>query len=237
MSHKPSKSSLRLLVLAAVMALGTIASTSTAEAQSRPGRVAAAKPAANAKVVAAKKAMVKEFSVKPHANLQRKIGNKPLLHISNTKGKAYEKHLDHSVELVFKPIGRTGHSYLRVGRKIYDHAFGARVNDFRSPTSGAYGFVMSATPKQIETLQAGFNQLMSQNPKFSMTGTGHNNTFSCAGFISYVMKNHAPELGVSLTPSAIGIASRLMRGQAEAVTVYGGQSSALADGSFQFQKL
>lgn len=181
--------------------------------------------------------MVKEFGVTPHANIARKIGNKPLLHISSAKGDKYGKHLDKSVEVIFKPMGSTGHSYLRVGRKIYDFAFWARANDFRAPTSTAYGFTMAATPKQIQKLQDGFNELMGRNPNFSMTGTGHNNTFSCAGFISYVLKNHAPELGVSLTPSAIGIASRLMHGQAEAVTIYGANESAIKDGSFQFEKL
>lgn len=229
---KPSNTSLRLLVLAAALVLGSVVSSSTAEAQSRPGRATVAKATKGSK-----KALVKEFSVRPHANLKRKIGDKPLLHISNSKGRKYGEHLDHSVELIFKPMGSTGHSYMRVGRKIYDFAYGARANDFRAPTSGAYGFVMAATPAKIEKIQKGFNQLMATNPDFSMTGTGHNNTFSCAGFISYVLKNHAPELGVSLTPSAIGIASRLMRGQAEAVTIYGGQASELTDGSFQFQKL
>ncbi len=233
---KPSKLSLRLLVLAATLALGTVASSSSAEAQARPGRAVVATKAGKA-TKGSKAALVKKFAVTPHASLQRKINNKPLLHISNAKGVKYGKHLDHSVELIFKPMGSTGHSYMRVGRKIYDFAYGARANDFRAPTGNAYGFLMAATPAKIQKLQEGFNKLMARNPNFSMTGTGHNNTFSCAGFISYVLKNHAPELGVNLTPSAIGIASRLMRGQAEAVTIYGGDASQLKDGSFQFQLL
>jgi hypothetical protein len=233
-SYKPSNSSLRLFVLAVTLVVGSVVSTSAAEAQGRSGRAAAPTRAAKA---GSKKALVKEFSVRPHADIKRKIGDKPLLHISNSKGANYGKHLDHSVELIFKPIGSTGHSYMRVGRKIYDFAYGARANDFRAPTSGAYGFLMASTPKQIQKIQEGFNKLMAKNPDFSMTGTGHNNTFSCAGFISYVLKHHAPELNISITPSAVGIASRLMRGQAEAVTIYGGNESAIKDGSFQFQKL
>lgn len=43
-------------------------------------------------------------------------------------------------------MGSTGHSYMRVGRKIYDFAFSARANDFHAPTGNAYGFSMAATP-------------------------------------------------------------------------------------------
>ncbi len=229
---RPSITSLRFLVLAAALSIGAVASSSTAEAQRRTARTAAPKAAKGSKA-----ALVKKFAVTPHANVKRRIGEKPLLHITNTKSAKYEKHLDHSVELIFKPMGSTGHSYMRVGRKIYDFAFSARVNDFRSPTGNAYGFLMASTPAKIAKLQEGFNKLISQRPNFSMTGTGHNNTFSCAGFISYVLKNHAPELGVSLTPSAVGIANRMMRGQAEAVTVYGGAEAAIKDGSFQFTGL
>lgn len=233
---KPSKLSFRLLVLAATLALGTVVSSGAAEAQARPGRTAVAARGAKA-TPGIKQALVKEFSVRPHANLQRKIGNKPLLHISSANSAKYGKHLDHTVEMIFKPMGTTGHSYMRVGRKIYDFAYMARANDFHAPTANAYGFVMASTPAKIKKMQEGFSKLMAQDPDFSMTGTGHNNTFSCAGFISYVLKNHAPEMNVGLTPSAIGLASRLMRGKAEAVTIYGGQESALKDGSFQFQLL
>ncbi len=233
---KSSKLSFPLLVLAATLALGSVVTSTAAEAQVRPGRAAGAK--AGAKVANdSKQALVKEFSVRPNANLQRKIGNKPLLHISEAKSSKYGKHLDRSVEMIFKPLGSTGHSYMRVGRKIYDFAYLARANDFKAPTGNAYGFVMPATSRQIHKIQQGFNQLMARNPDFSMTGTGHNNTFSCAGFISYVLKKHAPELRVSLTPSAIGMASRLMRGQAEAVTVYGGTTGELASANFDFKLL
>jgi hypothetical protein len=231
---KSLKLSFPLFVLAATLALGTVAST--AEAQTRPGRAAVAQTGAKA-TKGSKQALVKEFSVRPHANLQRKIGNKPLLHISGTNSSKYSKHLDHSVEMIFKPMGTTGHSYLRVGRKIYDFAYIARANEFKAPTGNAYGFVMAATPAKIQKLQQGFNQLMAQNPNFSMTGTGHNNTFSCAGFLSHVLKTHAPELGVGLTPSAIGMASRLMRGNADAVTIYGGNAGELASGNFEFKLL
>lgn len=231
----PSKLSLHLVVLAATLALGSVASSSAAEAQGRPGRAAVATGAKVTK--GTKQALVKEFSVRPHANLQRKIGDKPLLHIPGAKSSSYGKHLDHSVEMIFKPMGRTGHSYMRVGRKIYDFAYYARANDFKAPTSNAYGFVMAATPAKIKQLQKGFNKLMAQDPNFSMTGTGHNNTFSCAGFISHVLKNSAPELGVSLTPSAIGLASRLMRGNADAVTVYGGHAAEVTNASFDFKLL
>jgi hypothetical protein len=233
---KPSQLSLSLLVLATTLALGGVVSSTAAEAQVRPGRAAVAATGAKA-TKGTKQALVKEFSVRPHANVQRKIGNKPLLHISGTNSSAYGKHLDHSVEMIFKPMGTTGHSYLRVGRKIYDFAYIARANEFKAPTGNAYGFVMATTPAKIQKLQQGFNQLMARDPNFSMTGTGHNNTFSCAGFLSYVLKKHAPELGIGLTPSAIGMASRLMRGQADAVTIYGGTASELASGSFEFKLL
>lgn len=232
---KPSKFSLRLLILAGALALGSVTSLGAALAQARPGRAAPA-PQAKAKK-GTKQALVKEFSVRPHANLQRKIGNKPLLHISGAKSNKYAKHLDHSVEMIFKPMGTTGHSYMRVGRKIYDFAYMARANDFRAPTGNAYGFVVTATPTKIKQLQKGFDKLIAQDPDFSMTGTGHNNTFSCAGFISHVLKNNAPELGVGLTPSAIGLASRLMRGKADAVTVYGGQAAEVTNASFDFKLL
>lgn len=107
-----------------------------------------------------------------------------------------------------------------------------------TPFETGYGFVHHTTPKQIEKLQRGFDTLIAGRPKFSEFDSGQNNTFSCASFVSSVLKRHAPELNVNRSMSAVSVAKRLLtKGSHDAVPLYGDAINKVGNANFEFTRL
>ncbi len=231
---------LRFLVLGATLSLGFLATSSgTAEAQ----RVRTTRTTTTAKPAAKKAAVLKSFAAKnPGASILRKIGNKQLLTVPSAKSADYTVKAKNSVEVIFTPhSSQYGHIWVRVGNRIYDlpgpHSHG-RNKEFRTPFETGYGFVHHTTPQQIEKLQRGFDALIAGRPKFSEYGSGQNNTFSCASFVSSVLARHAPELKVNLSMSAVSVAKRLLTsGTHDAVTIYGNAINQVSGANFEFVRL
>lgn len=240
MSKSTLSKNLRLLLLGASLSFGGLATSSnTAEAQRvRPARTATAKPAAVKKA-----AVLKAFKAKnPGSSVLGKIGNKQLLAVTSAKSAEYTAKAKNSVEVIFTPhSSQYGHIWVRVGTRIFDlpgpHSHG-RNNAFRTPYEAGYGFVHHTTPQQIEKLQRGFDALIAGRPKFSEYGGGQNNTFSCASFVTSVLKRHAPELNVNLSMSAVSVAKRLLTsGSHDAVTLYGDAINKVGNANFEFVRL
>jgi len=244
MSSTSFQRTLRIATISGAMVLGLIGIQSSAEAQRvRPTRV---KPAtARTQVKAAKLKGTEAF--KPTtvgAGLKASLRGKPLMVAPKAKTGEYAKAMKNSVEIMFMPHASSyGHLLVRVGERIYDMPgpSGARNQKFsdamRWVNSAGYGFVYARTTDQINKLQEKFEAFANAGHGFSISGSGPT-SFSCAGFVTAVLKDHAPELKVGLSVGAIGAARRLLQsGSHDAVTLYGQAAGEAGKADFSFEKL
>lgn len=244
MSSISLRQSLRLTVMSGALILGLVGVQSTAEAQRvRPARAVAAKPAVRAK--AAKLKGTEAFKpVKIGTGLMSAARGKPVMVAPRDKTAAYAKAMKNSVEIMFMPHASSyGHLLVRVGERIYDMPGpgGARRQDFgRAMTwvnSASYGFVYARTEAQVQKLQEKFEAFANAGHGFSMAGAGPTK-FSCAGFVTAALKEHAPELKIGISVGAIGAARRLLQsGNHDAVTLYGRAVAEAGKADFGFEKL
>jgi len=233
-----SRSPLRLSLLGLLVLLGL---GSQAEAQRVVQK--AAKPGA----VVAKTAKLNTTAFHPASvgtSLKTSLRGKQVMVAPKAKVGEYAKAMQNSVEIMFQPNASSyGHILVRVGGRMYDMPgpSGARRQNFtdamRWVNSHAYGFVYARTPAQIETLQREFEAMANAGHGFSIAGTGPTK-FSCAGFITAALRDHAPDLKVGLSAGAISAARQLLRsGSHDAVTLYGSAAGEAGKADFQFLKL
>jgi hypothetical protein len=243
MSAFPLSAKLRLATLSGVLLFAAFGMSSQADAQQRVARRAVAKPAA----VATKAKLTGTAAFKPAtvgASLQASLRGKTLMVAPKSKTAEYAKAMKHSVEVLFMPNASSyGHLLVRVGNRMYDMPGpgGARKQNFndamRWVNSHAYGFVFARTESQITSLQHEFEAFANAGHGFSMAGGGPTK-FSCAGFVTAALKQHAPELGVGLNVGAISAAHRILSsGSHDAVTLYGSAAGEAGKADFKFLKL
>lgn len=243
MPTKNYKSKFRFETLGAIALLALVGLSSTADAQGRVrGTQTATTPRATV-TARAPKLNTKAFAPKKvSASLTSSLRGKKLMVTPAHKTSEYTKAMQNSVELIYMPnFGSTGHTLIRVGDRLFDHVGPARNQSFKevmaTVRSPAYGFVFSRTTGQVAQLKAEFEAMANAGHGFSYTGSGPT-TFSCAGFITHVLKKHAPELEIGLGIGAIGVAGRVLRsGTHDAVTLYGTAATQAGDASFKFLKL
>ncbi|MCP4448636.1 MAG: hypothetical protein GY811_25360 [Myxococcales bacterium] len=245
MSTNSLRRTLRLVSISAAFLVGLLGLQSTADAQrARPAKVKPAKVAA-AKRGAAKLRGTEAF--KPttvSAGLKASLRGKPLMVAPKAKTGEYARAMKNSVEIMFMPHASSyGHLLVRVGDRMYDMPgpSGARNQNFsdamRWVNSAGYGFVYARTSQQIAKLKQKFETFANAGHGFSMAGSGPTN-FSCAGFVTAALKEHAPELKVGLSVGAIGAARRLLNsGSHDAVTLYGNAAGEAGNADFKFLKL
>ncbi len=250
MSQRPSSSSaarpskLRLAALGGVVfasLLGLGSNSATAQNRVRGARTAA--PARAAVTARAPKLKTKEFAPpKVGTALQASLRGKKVMVAPRHMTGDYAKAMKNSVELIYMPkFGDTGHTLIRVGDRLFDHVGPARNQSFKDVmarvNSPAYGFVFAQTTGQIAKLKQEFERMATAGHGFSYTGSGPT-TFSCAGFITHVLKTHAPELEIGLSIGAISAAGGVLRhGKHDAVTLYGEAVQQAGNADFKFLKL
>jgi len=180
----------------------------------------------------------------PSQRSQRVFRRKPILVAGPAQLERYLQSVkDDSVEIIFMPhtVGGahdTGHVAIRVGdRKLDMTTLGTRNQSF-SQTREGYGFVFEVGPERVAQIQAAYDELIAAEPKFTMTGTGAKNCYSCAGFITKVLDTVADDLGVRTTASAIGTAKMLAHSDNHvAVTLYGDAASQATNEDYVFAKI
>ena len=129
--------------------------------------------------------------------------------VSKAQAGPYAKAMKNSIEVLFEPTASVyGHLLVRVGERLYDFPgpWGTRNQKFstamRYVNSHAYGFVYPRTAKQIQKLQREFEKFANAGHRFSEFGSGPTE-FSCAAFVTSVLKTHAPDLKIGLNVGAI----------------------------------
>ena len=180
----------------------------------------------------------------PSKRSQRVFRRKPILVVGETQIDRYLRSVqDDSIEVIFMPhtIGGsmdTGHVAVRVGdRKLDMTTLGTRNQPFDQTREG-YGFVFEVGAARVAEIQAAYDELILKAPRFTMTGTGRKNCYSCAGFITKVLETVAGDLGVQTTASAIGTAKMLARSDNHAaVTLYGEAAKHAQNEAYVFAKL
>lgn len=70
-----------------------------------------------------------------------------------------------------------------------------------------------------------------------MAGSGPTQ-FSCAAFVTSVLRQHAPELEIGLSVGAVSAAATILRaGKHDAITLYGSAADKAGNADFKFDKL
>tara|TARA_R110002096_G_scaffold433381_2_gene652010 strand:- start:58764 stop:59504 length:741 start_codon:yes stop_codon:yes gene_type:complete len=245
MSTKSLHRTIRSFTIGGALLLGLVGLHQSAEAQRvKPTRVKPAAVRTQAKAAAKLKGTEAFKPTTVGAGLKASLRGKPLMVAPKAKTAEYAKAMKNSVEVMFMPHASSyGHLLVRVGERIYDMPgpSGARNQKFsdamRWVNSAGYGFVYARTTDQIGKLQQEFEAFANAGHKFSMAGGGPT-SFSCAGFVTAVLKDHAPELKVGLSVGAISAARRLLQsGTHDAVTLYGQAAGEAGRADFTFAKL
>ncbi len=232
-------------LLPGIFFLGLFLQQSTAHAQRvrQPARVVA--PAARVVKPAAKLQGTSAFKpAKVSAGLKAALRGKKIMVAPKLRTGKYAKAMKNSVEVIFMPHASSyGHILVRVGDRLYDMPGpgGARNQKFESAmrwvNSAGYGFVYARTSSQITKLQREFESFANAGHGFSISGAGPT-TFSCAGFVTAALKEHAPELKIGLSVGAIGAARRILQaGTHDAITLYGQAAGQAGSADFKFEKL
>ena len=230
---------LRFATLSGALLAALAGNGRDAEAQQR---VLPAKAKATAPVQLTGAARFKPTNIS--APLKSALRGKTLMVTPKSKAGAYAREMKNSVEVMFQPNASSyGHILVRVGERIYDMPGpgGARnqhfVDAMQRVHSPAYGFVYARSSQQIATLQRGFEEFANAGHGFSVAGVGPTK-FSCAGFVTAALRQHAPDLEVGLSAGAISAASHLLRnGKYDAITLYGTAAEQAGHADFKFLKL
>lgn len=237
---------IRALCLGILLGLGTPAAATLAL-----GRTHAESAVASPRKPAAKRAL--SFKARTDAfatgrvspRIQRHSRTRPVLAVPPSKVGAYTTAMQaDTIEVVFSPdASQYGHLEVRIGDRMFDMPgwSGAQENDFASSMrwgSNAYGFVFKVGKPRVRALLQAYRDLMATNPEFSIMGTGHLNCYSCAGFVTSVLADAAPNLGVRATPGAVSAASSLLSaGAYDALALYGSAADQIGSDDFTFTKL
>jgi len=223
-----------------------LAAASSAQAAPTRAKVVTFAPAKTAKANHGKLANVSRFiHNNVNTNLKTTLRNKTLLVVPKKEVREYSLRMKNSVEIMFQPkASPEGHLLVRVGERFYDFPSpsGVRAQNFanamRYVNSHAYGFVFMRTTHEIGQLQQAFEAFANDRSKsFSMFGVGPTK-FSCAGFVTSMLREHAPELKISLSAGAVSAAQHLLSsGTHDAVTLYGAAANDAKQGQFAFLRL
>jgi hypothetical protein len=149
----------------------------------------------------------------------------------------------HTIEVLFQPEASSyGHLLVRVGDRMFDYGnpMSLRDQDFASAMrfvrSPMYGFVLESTAERVDEVQAAFRELIASRPAFSSSGGG--DSYSCASFVTSILKDFAPELRIDRSVSAVGVARRMLnRSDVGAIALYGRAAEDAASERFTFAKL
>lgn len=188
--------------------------------------------------------------------LLSRVRSRPVLKVRSPEAlRSYAAAMVNSVEIIYRPApSEPGHIHVRAGDKIFDlgNVRFARAGHFITGGSmltreDAYGFVLPATPVQIQRLQEIYAEKVGRvtSGALPFDEYGRRPGESCETFVTNSLREVCPEFGLDAkyrfgTMGAHGLAKWCLTESAhlQAVTIYSpSHRDPAADEGFTFRKV